>query len=336
MAKISIIIPVYNSEKYLRSALDSLIAQTFKEWEAIIIDDGSEDESGMICDEYTSRDNRFKTIHTENKGVSEARNLGIRLSTGKYIGFLDSDDWLSDKTFEVLYNGIVDHDADIASCKMVLEYPEKKELLQDQNNVGCKLFNRDDAIHNLMKENIFHNFLWDKLYKKELMVHKFPQGRQYEDLSILAKLFSETEKVLFVPYVGYHYRQRAGSIVHDDSPDNRYHWIMAQYERLQYILSDVSVDADMRNEFIYDFIKKTLPCSRDLARKFKLDRHSKSLLQSIADMLRPYAGETKELSKKHQRRLKMLLDNPIRFGYIMKLQSLFHRFKRKRMQHLYS
>ena len=337
MAKISVIIPVYNAERYIRFALDSLVGQTFKDWEAVVIDDGSNDGSAAICDEYAARDDRFRVIHTENKGVSEARNLGIELAKGDYIGFLDSDDWLGENTYELLYDGILKYDADIASCKMVMEFPEKSETLPDQNNIGLKLYDRDDAIMNLMKENIFHNFLWDKLYRKELMVHKFPKGRRYEDLSILAKLFSEADKVLFVPYLGCHYRQREGSIIHDDTPDNRYHWILAQYERLQFILAGEAIGKKMRDEFISDFVRKTLPCSRDLARKFRYDEHSRTLLRSIADMLKPFAGKIElGLSKKQQQRLAMLIENPVRFGYIMKLQSLFHRFKRKHRQNLYN
>ena len=122
MAKISVIIPVYNAERYIRFALDSLVGQTFKDWEAVVIDDGSNDGSAAICDEYAARDDRFRVIHTENKGVSEARNLGIELAKGDYIGFLDSDDWLGENTYELLYDGILKYDADIASCKMGLEF----------------------------------------------------------------------------------------------------------------------------------------------------------------------------------------------------------------------
>lgn len=111
--KISIIVPVYKVEQYLRRCLDSIVAQTFTDWECILIDDGSPDNSGVICDEYVAKDNRFHVIHKENKGVSAARNAGLDAARGEWIGFVDSDDWIEPKTYETALNSVVCENADV-------------------------------------------------------------------------------------------------------------------------------------------------------------------------------------------------------------------------------
>lgn len=117
--EISVIVPVYKVEKYLNKCIDSILAQTFKDFELILIDDGSPDSCGEICDEYARNDNRIKVIHSENRGAANARNLGLNEATGKYIGFVDSDDWIDNKIYEVMFNNIIDKNVDIIFCKLI-------------------------------------------------------------------------------------------------------------------------------------------------------------------------------------------------------------------------
>ena len=113
---ISIVMPVYNVEKYLEKAVNSVIKQTYKNLEIILVDDGSKDSSGVLCDELAKKDTRIKVIHQENAGLSAARNAGIKLATGKYIGFMDSDDLIAENMYETLYNALIKNGAKLAMC----------------------------------------------------------------------------------------------------------------------------------------------------------------------------------------------------------------------------
>ncbi|MBA1325633.1 glycosyltransferase [Enterococcus faecium] len=118
----SIIVPVYKVEKYLRKCVDSILAQTFTDFEVILVDDGSPDNSGKICDEYAEKDNRVRVIHKENGGLSSARNAGIDVARGKYLGFVDSDDYIDEDMYEILYENLKIHDADISSVELIPFY----------------------------------------------------------------------------------------------------------------------------------------------------------------------------------------------------------------------
>ena len=127
MPKISIIVPVYNVEKYLEKCVRSILAQTFTDFELILVDDGSPDSSGAMCDQFAEQDQRVKVIHKENGGLSDARNAGIEIATGEYLGFVDSDDYIADDMYELLYTNIVKEDADLSICGIYDVY-EGKEL----------------------------------------------------------------------------------------------------------------------------------------------------------------------------------------------------------------
>lgn len=128
MPKISIIVPVYNVEKYLEKCVRSILAQTFTDFELILVDDGSPDSSGAMCDQFAEQDQRVKVIHKENGGLSDARNAGIEIATGEYLGFVDSDDYIADDMYELLYTNIVKEDADLSICGIYDVYEGKSQL----------------------------------------------------------------------------------------------------------------------------------------------------------------------------------------------------------------
>lgn len=125
---ISIIVPVYNTAAYLRRCLDSILSQTYGHWEAILVDDGSTDGSGAICEEYASRDSRFQVTHRPNSGVAATRNAGLDAATGEYIGFVDSDDWIEPDMFRSMVMAILSRRADIATCNVRIVYPNKTAI----------------------------------------------------------------------------------------------------------------------------------------------------------------------------------------------------------------
>ncbi|MFA5323011.1 MAG: glycosyltransferase family 2 protein [Smithella sp.] len=208
---ISIIVPVYKTEPYLHRCLDSVVNQTHKNLEIILVDDGSPDNCGKICDEYEVLDPRIKVIHQQNAGLSAARNAALKMASGEYIGFVDSDDWIAADMFEILYGGVAKYEAQIAICGYyyvnVNNYREVKEK-------DTTLYNRKDALHHLILNETFTNHVWNKLFKKELFEGVyFPPGRTFEDIATTYKLFEKAEKIVFLNSSKYYYLQRDNSII---------------------------------------------------------------------------------------------------------------------------
>lgn len=209
---ISVIVPVYNVENYLRKCLESIINQTYKNLEIILIDDGSTDNSGKICDEYAAKDNRIKLIHKPNGGLSDARNAGLEIAKGEYIGFVDSDDWLELNAYEIMLGAIFKNDFDIAICGYVVEFKNKKIMRALDSNT---LIGNEKILNTLFYNKNFPNAVWCKLYKREIFRKlRFPVGKIYEDMLIKFDILKNSTKIIIISEILYHYRQRENSIMH--------------------------------------------------------------------------------------------------------------------------
>ena len=209
---ISIIVPVYKVEKYLSKCLDSIVCQTYKKIEIILVDDGSPDNSGNICEEYAAKDNRIKVIHKENGGLSDARNAGLKIATGEYIGFVDSDDYIEEDMFETMYKLIKMYDADIS----IVSYKEWKNgrVLNDMNSEELDLYNKVEAIRELLIDSKIQSYMWNKLFKRQLFENtEFPLGKNFEDIATTLKLFEICEKIVRVETAKYNYIRRDDSII---------------------------------------------------------------------------------------------------------------------------
>ena len=167
--KISVIVPVYNVEQYLERCVDSIINQTYKNLEIILVNDGSTDNSGQLCDELAKKDDRIRVIHKKNGGVSEARNLGIRESNGKYITFIDSDDVVSVKMVEELYFNLLGNDADISIGNVIHNYNINNIFFDDSNN-DILLWNNEEALKEFLKAKITSFYPVAKLFKKNIIL----------------------------------------------------------------------------------------------------------------------------------------------------------------------
>ncbi len=216
---ISVIIPVYRTEPFLRQCLDSVVGQTYERLEIILVDDGSPDGCPAICDAYAARDRRIKVLHRKNAGVSAARNAGLAAAGGSWIGWVDSDDWIEPETFALMAEGALTYGADVVVCGRVEEFRGHR---LPRSWGKRELLGRTDALAALLENGSIQNFLWDKLWKRELFRGlSFPEGRNYEDIALTGQLFERAEAVLFLPELCYHYRQRPGSIVDDLTLGNR-------------------------------------------------------------------------------------------------------------------
>lgn len=209
---ISVIVPIYNVENYIHKCIDSIINQTYRNLEIILVDDGSPDNCGKICDEYALKDCRIKVIHKKNGGLSDARNAGIDISTGEYLGFVDSDDYIDTDMYSVLLKNLKDNDADISTCGRII-VTEGNETPSFKNNETVCLSSHD-AIKDLFlfNNNVCHA-AWDKLYKREMFSEiRFPLGRLFEDAAIMYQVFENARKIVSTKKQMCYYIQRQGSI----------------------------------------------------------------------------------------------------------------------------
>ena len=209
---ISVIVPVYKVEPYLRECVDSIINQTYKNLEIILVDDGSPDNCGAICDEYAAQDSRVRVIHKENGGVSSARNAGIEAATGDYIGFVDSDDWIEKDMFETLLTALVNANADMCICNCADE-TESGERIPTEYPLSSEILSKREVLKRLIRPGGgVYAGVWNKLYKASILKnHRFMVGRRYEDELISHHVINECESVVTISDVLYHYIQRGGS-----------------------------------------------------------------------------------------------------------------------------
>lgn len=233
---ISIIVPVYNVEKYLEKCLHSICEQTYKNLEIIVVDDGSTDGSGEICDLLAKEDKRIKVIHQPNAGLSAARNRGLDIASGEYIGFVDSDDWIDVDMYQFLYELLTAKKADISICSLYVEKPGKTKVKYCSTEI--LELNKQRAIQILAEDKIIRNYACDKLFAKRLFESiRFPEKRFFEDIAIMYRVFYEAEKIVMQGQPKYHYLTRDDSIMRSKyNPRKEYHLFMAVYEQNKFIL----------------------------------------------------------------------------------------------------
>lgn len=201
--KISIIVPVYNVEKYLRRCLDSIVAQTFTDWECICVDDGSPDNSGKILDEYAVKDKRFVIIHKENGGVSSARNAGLDIARGEYVTFCDSDDWVEADWLLVQYTDIVSEDFDVCICGFYGKGKQKRKVL---NQIAAKT--------SIFAQNGIGGYSFLRLIRrKNIDIVRYDTSIAYlEDSEFFYRLFDNCDKILWTNKPLYHYENNPESV----------------------------------------------------------------------------------------------------------------------------
>lgn len=210
---ISVIVPIYNVEKYLARCVDSIVNQTYKNLEIILVDDGSPDRCPQMCDDYAEKDSRIKVVHKKNGGLSDARNAGMAVATGKYISFIDSDDYVSDDFFECLLDVMNKENSDIAECSVVKFY-EDNRFDEFSDDLSVKTYDTQDAMSALIAENPFHQHVWNKLYKTELVKDiPYAVGKLNEDEFWTYQVFGRANKVSKLNKTMYYYFQRNSSIM---------------------------------------------------------------------------------------------------------------------------
>ncbi|EOE6412148.1 glycosyltransferase family 2 protein [Enterococcus hirae] len=225
MCEISIIVPVYKVEKYLKKCVDSILAQTFSDFELILVDDGSPDNSGRICDDYAKKDARVRVVHKQNGGLSSARNAGIEVAKGKYLGFVDSDDYIAEDMYELLYKAIIKEEADLSICGIYDVYEGKDPIIKPTIK---KTVTAEEALLLILQGNIISVHAVNKLYKRELFsTIRYPEGKYHEDSFIIVDLLNQCHKVAIDSEQKYYYYHRLGSINTENFSEKQFEFIEA-------------------------------------------------------------------------------------------------------------
>ena len=217
---ISVIVPVYNVEKYLPRCIDSILNQTYKNLEIILVDDGSPDNCPAICDEYATKDSRIKVVHKKNGGLSAARNAGLKVAEGKFVGFVDSDDYIENNMYETLFFNLEKYDADMSICavKTVDEYNHDTTNLKEAYIDLPPVISNIEGISLLCQGAGIFISACNKLYKKSLFDNRlFVEGIYHEDWQIMPYILCRCEQIACSALFLYTYFQRSGSIRHDAS-----------------------------------------------------------------------------------------------------------------------
>lgn len=213
---ISIIVPIYNVEKYLPKCIESIIGQTYKDLEIFLVDDGSTDSSGIICDRYKAKDKRIHVLHKKNGGLSDARNVAIDIATGQYVFFVDGDDYINRKTIASLYENASKTGADIVTTDYVALFEYESPKYERPTN-SVVVLNTQDALENLMYQKDVKTSAWGKLYKSELFSGiRYPKGKICEDLPTTYLLFAKAKLICLTKTKMYYYLQRSNSILNSN------------------------------------------------------------------------------------------------------------------------
>lgn len=243
---ISVIVPVYKVEKYLCRCIDSIIAQTYANLQIILVDDGSPDESGAICDYYAAGDSRIKVIHKENGGLSDARNAGLEAACGSYIGFVDSDDYICPDMYEKLYNAVMACNADMAVCNFRYvdengnDIEERNNALPVRNEV---IAGRTALARTLDDKGWYYVTAWNRLYSRRLIRDiYFPEGKLHEDEFIAHRVYSKAVRVACVADVCYMYVQRGGSIMQTGYGIHNLDAVEALEQRFEFCINLTEMD----------------------------------------------------------------------------------------------
>ena len=244
MAEVSMIVPVYQVEKYIAQCIESVLNQTFKDFELILIDDGSKDQSGSICDLYAAKDDRILVIHTENRGAAAARNVGLDHASGRYITFLDGDDYLDEHMIARMYEEIEHSEYDMVVCDFLNLLPDEEDNfivhLQEET------VNGRNVLEHLKNERNYGlwTIVWNKIYKREVLENlRFPDGKYFEDEFFSNQLYLFSNQIHVIPDVLCYHRVLASSTMNTQKIENYLDLLDALQERLDiYFKYDYSED----------------------------------------------------------------------------------------------
>lgn len=315
---VSVIVAVYNIEKYIKKCIESITSQTYSHLEIILVDDGSRDSSGKICDEYALRDERIKVIHRMNGGLSAARNSGLALCKGEFISFVDGDDWIEPEMYEQMVSAAMENDAELVACRYKCIYPGEivdkstdRKIVFEGLQMLSKYLEEDESV-------VIQHAAWNKLYHRKLIgEERFPEGKLYEDVVFSAHVLSRIKKGVYLDRALYDYVvSREGSIMAMGLNPRMFTDLLPAYLEKERFL-DKFEDKTLVTKHRYHYLKKMLSWYRETK-----EPKQRISIEVVFENHRKNMDEIKECplcSKNDARKFDLFLKNPQRFLWVMKL-----------------
>lgn len=328
--EISIIVPIYNMERFLPQCLESIRTQSFGDWECILVDDGSTDRSHEICSDFSKRDPRYKIIRQENSGVAAARNTGLDHAKAEFIGFVDPDDWIEPDLFNHLLFLIRHYNADIAQVGYWREYRGRRSVKHLVDSL--KVIDGNQAMQEIAFDRL-HNYLWNRLHRKSIINCRFPEGRVYEDIYAYGHWLKKVGKMVIDPLPLYHYRMRKGSIVHDST--HRLDFFQSCLEKMNMIRS-VCEGEDFEVRSLAFINRSAVNACKIIARQEDNEEIRYSAIEKIIDILGNYPlPSMKYLGAKTWWRAWLMRNHPNAFCRIMRAVNKLDIDSKHRLSRLY-
>lgn len=265
---ISVIIPVYNVEKYLHRCLDSVIAQTYQNLEIICVDDGSIDDSGKICDQYAVRDARIKVIHQENQGLSAARNRGLDAAEGEYIAFVDSDDYILEDMYKKMLDKLLNYNVDLCVCQWQYEFSDGRQVVK-RKNMDPTIYGRKASLEfaRFLYMGNYENGVvvaaWNKLYRRVLLDKIRFEGRIHEDEAFCGRIMAKNISVYVMEEQFYVYAQNGDSLTNKPFSANKFFFLDVLAERRELFKSDAFIRQETELLYCNMYIEYCLRARKD-------------------------------------------------------------------------
>lgn len=265
---ISVIIPVYNVEKYLRRCLDSVIAQTYQNLEIICVDDGSIDDSEKICDQYAVRDARIKVIHQENQGLSAARNKGLDAAEGEYIAFVDSDDYILEDMYKKMLDKLLNYNVDLCVCQWQYEFSDGRQVVK-KKNIDPTIYGRKASLEfaRFLYRGNYENGVvvaaWNKLYRRALLDTIHFEGRIHEDDAFNGRIMAKNLSVYVMEEQFYVYAQNGDSLTNKPFSANKFFFLDVLAERRELFKSDAFIRQETELLYCNMYIEYCLRARKD-------------------------------------------------------------------------
>ncbi|MCM1174312.1 MAG: glycosyltransferase [Blautia sp.] len=323
-ALISVVIPAYNIAPYLERGVNSVLNQTYRNLEIILVDDGSTDGSGQICDRLEQKDDRLTVIHKENGGPAEARNAGLKIAEGSFIGFVDGDDWIDADMYERMLGALLAEQADMAVCRYRRVY---KDRVEDASTDRLIVFEGQEALQYYVEEREeydIQNAAWNKLYRREILEGlQFPLGKWYEDILFSVKALGGAGRCVYLDRACYNYIiDREGSIMNTKiNPRTFTDQIPAYWERSRFLRSLGRQDlADIHDYFV---CKRLLLFYNELKKSREPGR--KRYLQKITDIIYKNRNEYDRIYRcgaanpNERRKMELFLKSPVLYWCAMRI-----------------
>lgn len=280
--KISIIVPVYNVEKYLDRCIDSILNQDFEDFELILVNDGATDQCPEICDKYRKKDERIIVLNKENGGLSSARNAGLNIARGEYVGFVDSDDWISRNMYSMLYQICEKENLDMSICGVKLCFDDERKNKLYYKSDSVRVMTKEEALKELFVYSSFGEEAWNKLYKRHIFKEiRYPEGKIHEDTFCICEILEQCRRIGYITEIGYYYYQRNDSIMNINKKIPVIDKIEAVSIVLDYLKSQHS---EIYNEGLYNIGSSPL-------------KNLKNILESSSEMAKQYKKELKDFYK---------------------------------------